>query len=237
MDQQILWIVAALSVGAIFGTFIRMRGGFGPMNLRAIGIVLIASLVSLLSIGKSENLTAAMGILGAIAGYLFGAKSSKSEEASAFSSVGVNAKGAEISGNAKVAGHDINETVNNIKNMFAEVQKMTNATVEKLQVLNTEAHSPILKRRRMKSISWESSDILFTKRLEALSNLRSNDWTNDWIDLCLEHPDCMGAIEEFVKSNFVSGWKPAEVKFDNTRNGLYVGITFEREIKIPGLLK
>ena len=87
MDQQTLWIVAALTASTLIGTFWRMRGGFGPMNLRAVGIVLIAALASILAIGKSENLTAAMGILGAIAGYLFGAKSTKSEEASASNTV------------------------------------------------------------------------------------------------------------------------------------------------------
>ena len=47
MDQQTLWIVAALSVGTLLGVFWRMRGGFGPMNLRAVGIVLVAALYPL----------------------------------------------------------------------------------------------------------------------------------------------------------------------------------------------
>lgn len=56
------------------GVFWRMQGGFGPFNLRAVGIVLVATLAALLALKDTSSLTAAMGILGAIAGYLFGIK-------------------------------------------------------------------------------------------------------------------------------------------------------------------
>jgi hypothetical protein len=51
-----------------------MKSGFGPFNLRAVGIVLVATFAALLAVGNQNSLTAAMGILGAIAGYLFGIK-------------------------------------------------------------------------------------------------------------------------------------------------------------------
>ena len=46
-------------------------GGFGPFNLRVVGIVLVATLAALLSVLYQDSINAAMGILGAIAGYLF----------------------------------------------------------------------------------------------------------------------------------------------------------------------
>ncbi|WP_420581840.1 hypothetical protein [Reichenbachiella sp.] len=65
-------ILITLSVLFIFNS--KMKDGLGPYNLRAIGITLVASLVAILSIAELEaaKLSAAFGILGAIAGYLFG---------------------------------------------------------------------------------------------------------------------------------------------------------------------
>lgn len=74
MEQQITWIIAVIGCISLGGIFWRMQGGFGPMNLRAIGIVLIAILSSLLALAKASDFSAALGILGAIAGYLFGTK-------------------------------------------------------------------------------------------------------------------------------------------------------------------
>lgn len=119
MDQQLLWIVAVIGAGTLFGTFVKMKGGFGPINLRAVGIVFIAVLASLLAIAKLDNITAAMGILGAIAGYLFGAEAK--EVTGAGASTGVNAADAQIGDNAKIAGRDINETVNNIERMLGDI--------------------------------------------------------------------------------------------------------------------
>jgi hypothetical protein len=53
----------------------QMKGGFGPQNLRVVGIVLVATLVSLLAILNEQALNAGIGILGAIIGYLFGSRS------------------------------------------------------------------------------------------------------------------------------------------------------------------
>jgi len=54
-----------------------MKPGFGPFNLRAMGIVLVATFAAVLALQRTNALTAAMGILGAIAGYLFGIKDPK----------------------------------------------------------------------------------------------------------------------------------------------------------------
>jgi hypothetical protein len=63
----------------LMGVFWRMKPGFGPNNLQAVGIVLVAFLASVLSILRPDGFNAAMGIYGAIAGYLFGLKSGPSE--------------------------------------------------------------------------------------------------------------------------------------------------------------
>jgi hypothetical protein len=74
VEQQLLWIIAALGGITLIGVFWRMQGGFGPFNLRAVGIVFIGTVSALLAVKDAGSLTAAMGILGAIVGYLFGIK-------------------------------------------------------------------------------------------------------------------------------------------------------------------
>ncbi len=74
MEQQLVWIIAGIGAIALIGVLWRMTKGFGPFNLRAVGIVLIATFAALLAFRDGGSLTAAMGILGAIAGYLFGIK-------------------------------------------------------------------------------------------------------------------------------------------------------------------
>jgi len=74
MADKLIWIISIFGSVALIGTFIKMKPGFGPFNLRAVGIVMIATFSSLLALHGTDSLTAAMGILGAIAGYLFGIK-------------------------------------------------------------------------------------------------------------------------------------------------------------------
>ncbi len=71
------WIIAVLGGITLIGVFVRMQGGFGPFNLRAVGIIFIGTIAALLALKDAGSLTAAMGILGAIAGYLFGIKDQK----------------------------------------------------------------------------------------------------------------------------------------------------------------
>lgn len=76
MAQQLMWIIAVFGAIALVGAFIKMKPGFGPFNLRVIGIILVGTFAALLALQGGESMTAAMGILGAIAGYLFGIKDS-----------------------------------------------------------------------------------------------------------------------------------------------------------------
>ncbi len=77
MDEKLLWIISGLGAIYLIGGFVKMQKGFGPFNLRLVGIGLVATLASLLALRDGTSLTAAMGILGAIAGYLFGIKDSR----------------------------------------------------------------------------------------------------------------------------------------------------------------
>lgn len=71
MDKYLDWIVAVIGAGTLCGVFCHMKNGFGPYNLRAFGITLVATFATLLALRSDNNLSSAMGILGAIAGYLF----------------------------------------------------------------------------------------------------------------------------------------------------------------------
>lgn len=72
MDIYLMWIIAVLGALTMGGVFWKMESGFGPFNLRAVGIVLVATFAALLAMRDGSAMTAAMGILGGIAGYLFG---------------------------------------------------------------------------------------------------------------------------------------------------------------------
>ena len=87
MEKQILWLVSGMCAATLAGVFWRMKGGFGPNNLKAVGIVLVAFLASVLSVSRADGFNAAIGLLGAVAGYLFGVKSNASDEKMASSGV------------------------------------------------------------------------------------------------------------------------------------------------------
>jgi hypothetical protein len=79
LDQQITWIVAAIGALTMIGVFVRMKGGFGPTNMRIVGLVLVATFATLLGLTE-KSVTSAIGILGAVAGYLFGLKDSATHQ-------------------------------------------------------------------------------------------------------------------------------------------------------------
>ena len=65
-------VIALLGAGALYGVFRHLNPGFGPMNLRAVGLVLVATLAALLGTLGADTRSAAIGLIGAVAGYLFG---------------------------------------------------------------------------------------------------------------------------------------------------------------------
>jgi len=81
MDIQTIAISGVLVLGAIalVGAFKQMKPGFGPFNLRVLGIIIVAVFATTLGIIDNGKISSAIGILGAIAGYLFGFRG-KTEE-------------------------------------------------------------------------------------------------------------------------------------------------------------
>ena len=69
-----LAILAVLGFGilAMVKVFGHMEKGFGPFNVRITGIVIVATLASILAVLSPTFENGAIGVLGAIAGYLFG---------------------------------------------------------------------------------------------------------------------------------------------------------------------
>ncbi|AJY50446.1 hypothetical protein [Halomonas sp. KO116] len=67
--------VLIVTLAAVFVVARVMKGGFGPNNIRVFGIVLIACFTTILALITANGVSSAFGILGAIAGYLFGVSS------------------------------------------------------------------------------------------------------------------------------------------------------------------
>ena len=59
--SHLMWIIAALGALTLVGVFIRMEHGFGPFNLRAVGILLVASLAALVALAVEGSLNPVMG--------------------------------------------------------------------------------------------------------------------------------------------------------------------------------
>ncbi len=64
--------VVGFGVYALIKVFGHMKEGFGIFNVRITGIVIVATFASILAVLNLNAGSAAIGILGAIAGYLFG---------------------------------------------------------------------------------------------------------------------------------------------------------------------
>ena len=70
--DTLMWVIAALGALTLGGVFFRMKDGFGPFNLRAVGLPLVAILAALVALAVEGSLNPAMGVFGAIVGYLVG---------------------------------------------------------------------------------------------------------------------------------------------------------------------
>lgn len=71
--------ISFLTVIALIGALRNMKNGFGPFNLKVFGITLIIGVSALVALSDIDGQKTApvFGILGAIAGYLFGLKKEK----------------------------------------------------------------------------------------------------------------------------------------------------------------
>ena len=71
MRWFVLAIIAVAGTVALGGVFVKMRRGIRQQNLRAVGIVLVLLLASMLAV-VSDSYEPVYGLLGGVAGYLFG---------------------------------------------------------------------------------------------------------------------------------------------------------------------
>ncbi len=67
-----LLAVLGFGVFALLRIFGHMKEGFGIFNVRITGLVIVATFASILAVLNPNAHCAAIGILGTIAGYLFG---------------------------------------------------------------------------------------------------------------------------------------------------------------------
>ena len=81
-------LVATIGLVVIGNTFAKMNRGIRQQNLKAIGITLIAVLVVILALRHESIVEAAIGLLSAIAGYLFGKDLSSDDETTGTSATG-----------------------------------------------------------------------------------------------------------------------------------------------------
>ena len=69
---SIHWIAVVFGIATGVASFCKMKGGFGPYSLRATMLPLVLTLTFLLALSDKVSDDAALGLLGAVAGYLFG---------------------------------------------------------------------------------------------------------------------------------------------------------------------
>ena len=70
MSDKVFWVISGIGVLTLLGVFYRMKAGFGPFNLRVVGLVLITIFAALLALTSEQGLNAGTTLLGAIVGYL-----------------------------------------------------------------------------------------------------------------------------------------------------------------------
>ena len=79
MRWFVLATIAIAGTIALGGVFIKMKRGIRQQNLRAVGIVLVLLLASMLAV-VSDDYEPVYGLLGGVAGYLFGKDESARED-------------------------------------------------------------------------------------------------------------------------------------------------------------
>lgn len=113
MDSSALSVVALIVIAAAGGfalsfsfVMVLKRIRISTITIRAVGIVVVVIAVCALAISAQLDSTAAVGVLGAVAGYLFGAGSSGDSSAVSAGDVG--------DGNT-IVGRDLNQRVDELK--------------------------------------------------------------------------------------------------------------------------
>ncbi len=71
-------IISVMASATLIGIF-RKKEKLTTFQFQAIGLILVATFTALIALSEEETLNAAMGILGAIAGYIVGVKTSENQ--------------------------------------------------------------------------------------------------------------------------------------------------------------
>ena len=80
MENNLVYIVAGLAALAMIGVLVKSKPGWGPNSIRAFGLVFVVPLALIVGLVHKEYLSAAIGFIGAVVGYLFGQKSNGLED-------------------------------------------------------------------------------------------------------------------------------------------------------------
>lgn len=223
MDDQLLYIVSIIGGATMLGVFIRMRGGFGPMNLRAVGIILIGTFAAILAVSKEQSLNASLGILGAIAGYLFGYRDSKEKEEGASSNTISDTHFGE---NATIVGRDLNQSIANMQTELAKIGQVINNVSN--EVIRNEDGEMILK--MVRRFRWESEDAEFLGDLSAIDRNDKN-WFSQYVELTLNNKFFREKLDYELYTIRAEGWTPAAISMnDNVRGGILCDIEVHRKL-------
>jgi hypothetical protein len=191
------------------------------MNLRAVGIIFIGTFAAILAVSKSESLNASLGILGAIAGYLFGYRESekeKEQEGGPSASVTASTFGA----GAKVAGRDINETIEHMQADLANIGQVVNNW-------KTERSGTGIMLMAQHRWSWASEDPEFERRMSLLDR-HETSWLLDYFTLVTSTREFREALGAELSRLRESGWTPIGIRFnDNSSRGIHLIIDVQKK--------
>lgn len=223
MDAHLLYIISAIGAATMVGVFIRMKGGFGPMNLRAVGIILIGTFAAILAVSKAESLNASLGILGAIAGYLFGYRGSEKEKEQEVGS-SASISGSTMGAGSKVAGRDINETIEHMQADLANIGQVVNHW-------KTEASAAGIMISAQHRWTWRSEDPEFEGRM-SLIDRNDDSWPLLYFSVVTSTREFREALKIELARLRDEGWSPTGIRFgDNISRGILLFIDVTRAYK------
>ena len=204
----------------MLGVFLRMQGGFGPMNLRAVGIILIGTFAAILAVSKEQSLNASVGILSAIAGYLFGYSGNNSKDEA--KAGGVSVSGSTFEGETNIAGRDLIKSVESMKADIANISQSINTSQP------SKGKMPMLSHEAM--FAWDSES---SNYIDILTKLRAEGRDGHYRAslLVLQDPAFILALKERIRELEADGWLVTNMKIlDHNIGGLNVRIYLDKNI-------
>ncbi|WEK12327.1 MAG: hypothetical protein P0Y48_07485 [Candidatus Microbacterium phytovorans] len=133
----LLVLIAVFGLASLAFFFLRTKkdAELSKLTIRAVGIVLVIVTAALLAVAYESAVVAAVGLLGAVAGYLFGSSSSTGGNES-------QATVRDITGDDnRVAGRDIVERLDSALTKLESLESL-NANIEKFESTMVASDSP-----------------------------------------------------------------------------------------------